>query len=78
MASRFKDFDVVDSLNDKLCSDPKDHVYGLVSLFDDPDAYPIDYTLSVPEFFADFTAHCLPRTDFALISSALSTCSSTP
>lgn len=43
----------------KKCPDPRDHVYGLTSLFRNPDEYPVDYSLSVPEVFADFVAHCL-------------------
>lgn len=53
------DLDVVVRLNDRCCSDPRDHIYGVASLFKDADAYVVDYTLSVPEVFADFTVHCM-------------------
>lgn len=50
------------------CSDPRDHVYGLTSLFRNPDAYPIDYSLSESQVLANFAAHCLSQKGFENIS----------
>ena len=55
------DVDVVTSLNRGCCLDPRDHIYGVASLFQDSDGYEFDYTLSEAEVFADFTVHCLMR-----------------
>jgi hypothetical protein len=54
-----QDVEVVTKASERFCSDPRDYIYGVVSLFQDPDAYIVDYTLSVAEVFADFTVHCL-------------------
>jgi hypothetical protein len=54
-----RDLEIVTTFQKRFCSDPRDHIYGLTSLFDKSDAYIIDYTLSVPEVFADFTFHSL-------------------
>lgn len=53
------DLDIVTFFSKASCSDPRDRIYGLVSLFEDSNAYDVDYTLSVSEVFADFTIHCL-------------------
>jgi hypothetical protein len=53
------DFRVVEVSSRRSCSDPRDYIYGVTSLFQTPDAYPVDYTLSVADIFADFTIHCM-------------------
>ena len=53
------DLDVVTSLNEGACADPKDHIYGVASLFRESDRYEIDYTLSEAQVFCDFTIHCV-------------------
>jgi hypothetical protein len=55
------DYHIVASLSKKFCSDPRDYIYGVASLFRHPDPYEVDYTLSNAEVFADFTVHCLLR-----------------
>jgi hypothetical protein len=49
---------VLDSRN-RQCTDQRDHIYGLTSLFETPDEYNVDYTLSLNEILADFTVHCM-------------------
>jgi len=53
------DLEVVTALSEGACADPRDHIYGVVSLFRRSDRYEIDYTLSEAEVFSDFTKHCL-------------------
>lgn len=53
------DLRVVIQASERSCSDPRDYIYGVASLFQDPDAYVVGYTLSDAEVFAGFTAHCL-------------------
>jgi hypothetical protein len=53
------DMDVITGLNSRRCLNPRDKIYGVASLFEYPDTYAIDYTLSIAEVFADFTAHCV-------------------
>jgi hypothetical protein len=53
------DLHIVLDLNNRSCSDHRDRIYGLVSLFQAPDTYDVDYTLSLSEVFADFTVHCM-------------------
>jgi hypothetical protein len=56
---RLHDLNIVVDLNRRSCSDHRDRIYGLVSLFQAPDTYDVDYTLSLSEVFADFTVHCM-------------------
>jgi hypothetical protein len=56
---RSHDLTVVTKLNHGTCSDPRDYIYGVTSLFLESDQYGIDYTLSKSEVFSDFTAHCV-------------------
>lgn len=56
---------VVITLNQSDCSDPRDYVYGVASLFEDPGGYEFDYTLSEAEVFADFTVHYFRKDRFA-------------
>lgn len=53
------DFTVDDQCMSLGCSEPKDHVYGLASLFRGPETYAVDYELDVAEVFARFTIHLL-------------------
>ena len=53
------DAEIVDSLQTRLCSDKRDSIYAIVSLFRNAKAYLVDYALSIPEVFADLTVHCL-------------------
>ncbi|KAM0697998.1 hypothetical protein Q7P36_002852 [Cladosporium allicinum] len=62
---RLHDFEVVTTLNQGNCSDPKDYIYGVASLFEQSGGYEVNYTLSEAEVFADFTAHCLEKGDQA-------------
>ena len=55
------DLYIVTSLNRGICSDPRDHIYGVASLFEESDGYEFDYTLSEAEVFADFAIHCVLR-----------------
>jgi len=57
--AKLQDLDVVTRASGQSCSDPRDYIYGVTSLFKDPDTYIVDYTLSDAEVFADFTVHCL-------------------
>jgi hypothetical protein len=59
--TRPRDIQVVTSLNQGKCSDPRDYIYGVASLFNDSGRYEFDYTLSEAEVFADFTVHCLNK-----------------
>ena len=64
----------VTSLNRGVCSDPKDHIYGVASLFEESDGYEFDYTLSEAEVFADFAIHCVLRyQDINLLNQGRST-----
>jgi hypothetical protein len=56
---RLHDLNIVLDLNGRSCSDHRDRIYGLVSLFQAPDTYDVDYTLSLSGVFADFTVHCM-------------------
>ena len=56
---QMQDLTIVRSFGRKQCSDPRDHIYGLSALFENPTAYPVDYSRSVAEVFCDFTVHCL-------------------
>lgn len=58
---RLHDYKIVTSLNRGNCLDPKDYIFGVTSLFQDPDEYEVDYTLSEAEVFAGFTVHCLKK-----------------
>jgi hypothetical protein len=49
---------VLDSRN-RQCMDQRDHIYGLTSLFETPDEYNVDYTLSLNEVIAESTVHCM-------------------
>jgi hypothetical protein len=53
------DLEVVTTANIGVCSDPRDYIYGVTSFFNDPNSYPVDYTLSDAEVFADFTVYCM-------------------
>lgn len=53
------DLEVVTATNAGVCLDPRDYIYGVMSLFKDPDSCPVDYTLSDAEVFADFTVRCM-------------------
>lgn len=53
------DVELVTTANIGKCSDDRDYIYGVVSLFKNPIDFPVDYTLSKAEVFADFTIHCL-------------------
>ena len=55
------DVEVVTSLNEGICSDARDYIYGVASLFQESNGYEIDYTLSEAEVFSDFTIHCLMK-----------------
>ena len=55
------DVEVVTSLNEGMCSDARDYIYGVASLFQESNGYEIDYTLSEAEVFSDFTIHCLMK-----------------
>jgi hypothetical protein len=57
--NRLHDLDIVVHLNNRSCSDHRDRIYGLVSLFQAPDTYDVDYALSLSEVFADFTVHSM-------------------
>lgn len=57
--SRAHGFEVVTHLNEGTCSDAKDYIYGVASLFEESARYGINYSLSEAEVFSDFTAHCL-------------------
>jgi len=51
------------------CSDPRDHVYGLASLFHSPRPYPVDYTLRVQRVYTDFVVNCIRTTgDLAVLN----------
>lgn len=54
-----RDLNVVHALHRQSCTDPRDRIYGLTSLFDGSGAYDVDYSLSESEVFANFTVHCL-------------------
>jgi hypothetical protein len=54
-----RDPNVVMSSMERHCMDQRDHIYGLTSLFEAPDEYDVDYTLSLGEVLADFTVHCM-------------------
>jgi hypothetical protein len=56
---RIRDLNIVMDSRKRFCSDDRDHIYGLVSLFEAPDVYDVDYALSLKEVFADFTVHCM-------------------
>lgn len=53
------DFAVVAGAMQFACSDPQDHIYGVTSLFEGPETYPVDYSLDVAEVLAGFTFHML-------------------
>lgn len=74
--SVFQDLDLVIAMSVKHCSDAKDYVYGLASLFENPDAQPVDYALSASEVFADFIVRCLPNIDLMHIQPYLWTIAS--
>jgi hypothetical protein len=59
MLTRAQDLSIVEGFGRRQCFDPRDHIYGLSALFEQPTAYPIDYSLSVAEVFCNFTVHCL-------------------
>jgi len=60
---REHDVQIVTETNWSSCSDPRDYIYGVASLFLDAEYYKIDYTQSEAEVFADFTIHCLLNSD---------------
>lgn len=53
------DFTTVEKCMRFGCSDPRDHIYGLASLFQGFATYPVNYALSVDEVFAGFVFHLL-------------------
>jgi hypothetical protein len=55
------DVEVVTALNQGNCSDPRDYIYGVASLFAESGGYDVDYTLSEAEVFVGFTVHCLKK-----------------
>jgi hypothetical protein len=58
-SERQHDVGVVTTANKGSCSDARDHIYGVASLFRESNGYEIDYTLSEAEVFSDFTIHSL-------------------
>lgn len=50
---------VVELLEGQICTDPRDKIYGLASLFTGGPAYPVKYELTPVEVFAEFTVHCI-------------------
>ena len=59
MSEDDQDVEVVTHLNKGSCSDARDYIYGVASLFQESNGYEIDYTLSEAEVFSDFTIHSL-------------------
>jgi hypothetical protein len=57
-ATKTRDFSIVRGFGARQCSDPRDHIYGLSALFENPSEYPIEYSLSITEVFCNFTVHC--------------------
>lgn len=50
--------ELVDTYSNRECSDPRDHIYAMASLFPPGIDYPIDYSSSVVEVLTDFALHC--------------------
>ena len=57
--SKLRDLNIVEFFRRRSCSNPRDRIYGLRSLFANPGTYIVDYSLSIAETFADFTVHCM-------------------
>jgi hypothetical protein len=54
-----QDLEIVITANEGNCSDERDYIYGVTSLFKNPDNFTVDYKLSKAEVFANFAIHCM-------------------
>lgn len=54
-----RDGRIIRSVARCLARDPRDYIYGMISVLDDPHAHSVDYAKSVTEVYADFAWHCI-------------------